>query len=172
MNISEIRDAVIIPLNAYISGAFPGAVVIEADQDGDMPKGPHATYKVTSPHIKDVGMAEETVEETAQGVYLKQAKSFKVVFSINAYAKDIDDSIDLATKLYDWFDFYGQEVFETHGLALVNLGEVENRDAFVVDGYERRNGFDVILRAHKTLQQDVEDAGYFDKVEINNKIYP
>lgn len=168
MDIVQIRDAVIAPLNQFLLMEMPGVMIIEADQDGDRPKGPHATYKITSPHIKDVGMPFESVEETDTTVFLRQDKSFKVAFSINAYAVDIDESISLATRLHEWFDFIGQEVFEDNDLALVEIGNIENRDAFIVDGYERRNGFDVIIRAAKTVKLDV---GYIEKVEINDKIY-
>jgi len=168
VKITEIRDLIIPALKTHIGG-LP---VIEADQTGKRPTGAHATYKFTSPYVKDIGQPEVTVVETAETYLLRQTETFKVTLSITAYHKDVDESIELAQKIRDWFDFYGQEDLEAAGIAVVSLGQVENRDALVVDDYERRNGFDVILRAHKTLQQGIEEVGYFDKVEINNKIYP
>lgn len=164
MKISEIRDSVIIPLHE-----FAGVPVIEQDDIGDQPTGPHATYKFTSAYIKDVGMGEEWAEETQSTYTLNRREMFKVTLSFNAYDMDSDESYDLATKLNEWFRFYGQELLESAGIAVVSVGNIENRDSFVVDEYERRNGFDVILRVGKEMALDV---GYIEKVEINDKLYP
>jgi hypothetical protein len=163
VKISEIRDALIIPLHT-----FAGVPVIEQEDTGDQPTGPHATYKFTSSYIKDVGMSEEWAEASEDTYVLKQQETFKVALSITAYAADSDASFDLAMTLREWFQFYGQDDLEAANIAVVNLGNVDNRDAFVVDEYERRNGFDVILRVSKELSMDV---GYIEKVEINDKIY-
>lgn len=163
MQITEIRDALMPALFAHC-----GVPIIEQDQTGVRPDGPHGTYKFTSPYIKDVGLPNETAIAEGNTYFLSQSETYKVTLSLSAYAMDGDESYGLAVKMREWFDFYGADELEGIDVVVVTLGNIENRDAFVVDDYERRNGFDVTLRVFKELKREV---GYIEKIEVNDVIY-
>lgn len=161
MKITEIRDAVIPEI-----AAFCGKPIIMGDTIGDKPKGPHATYKITLPYGKGVGQAEETMEAASDGAYVKRIEEYRSTFSFTAYAMDEDDSIELAQQIHDWFAFEGYAFLEGMGVVIADQTDVTNRDAFIVDDYERRNGFDVILKVMRTRKMEVD---WFDKVQANGE---
>jgi hypothetical protein len=156
--IARVRDLIIPELNRFCA-----APIIEADQTGNKPNGPHATFKFTSPRFKDIGQAEETGHYEAlfvtpymiSEVYqIKRVEHFKITISITAIDEDIDGSMDLASKLHEWFDFYGSEILDIGKIAVVEKTDIQNRDVFIAEDYERRNGFDVILRVTKEMFRD------------------
>lgn len=162
MNIQQLKETIIPPL-----ATFCGVPIVEADQVIEKLSYPHATFKVTSPYLKDNGQAEETVHDAVNGYQLRYTESYKVVISFTAYSLDIDESLDLAQKIRDWFAFYGTDVLESNNIAVVNQTDIQNRDTFIVDDYERRNGFDVVLRVTRELYKDIS---WIEQTEINGII--
>lgn len=158
MNVKELR-AVLIPAIKKNCGA----PIIMADQMGERPKVPHATYKFTTAHGKAVGQAEETGVVINGEYKLQRLSDYKVTISFTSYAMDDDDSVVLAQKIYDWFSFAGLDVLQSIGVAVADQTDVINRDAFVIEDYERRNGFDVILRVP---HQQLKDIEWIDVAEI------
>ncbi|MEI5869234.1 hypothetical protein WBS46_16800 [Bacillus albus] len=158
MNIKELRAVLIPAINKHCA-----APIIMADQMGERPKVPHATYKLTTPYGKAIGQAEETGVVIDGKYKLQRLSDYKTTISFTAYAMDDDDSIALAQKIYDWFSFAGVDVLQSIGVAVADQTDVINRDAFVIEDYERRNGFDVILRVPYQQLIDVESV---DNVEI------
>lgn len=136
--------------------AFCNVPIIEADQSGDKPKGPHATFKITSPFIKGVGQAEQRAKFGQSKYELSRVEDFKRVLSFTAYAMDEDESFDLAQQIHDWFEFYGYEFLNNKNVVVIEATAVQNRDVFLFDDYERRNGFDVTLRLTRELVQEAE----------------
>jgi hypothetical protein len=157
MNVTQLKN-IIIPEIA----SFCDVPVIEADQIGERPSGPHATFKVTSPYLKDVGQAEQIMHQNGENLQLKHVESYKIVVSFTAYAMDSDTSFDLAQKIHDWFAFYGSDVLDSNDIVVVEQTAIQNRDVFLIDDYERRNGFDVTLRVTKEMVKNID---WFDKVE-------
>lgn len=157
MDIKTLKAQLIPELNTYCQ-----VPIIEADQKGDKPDGPHAVFKITSPFLKGVGQAEETPIQTADTYKIKRVESYRVAISFTSYAMDEEKSLELAQKLYDWFAFFGYEYLDAIDVVLVEQTEVSNRDAFVINDYERRNGFDVILELTREITKDV---GYIETVE-------
>ncbi|WHY31645.1 phage neck terminator protein [Bacillus wiedmannii] len=158
MNVKELRAVLIPAINKYCA-----APIIMADQMGERPKVPHATYKLTTPYGKAVGQAEETGVVSDGKYKLQRLSDYKTTISFTAYAMDDDDSVILAQKIYDWFSFAGVDVLQSIGVAVADQTDVINRDAFVIEDYKRRNGFDVILRVPHQQLKDVESV---DNVEI------
>ena len=144
MNISELRAALIPKIKTFCN-----VPIIEADGNGPTPSGSFATYKFTTAYAKDVGRPIEVFETNK----LTRQDSYKVTISLSAYDMDDDVSRDLAQKIWDWFDFFGQDDLLTANVAVVELSNIVNRDAFVVENYERRNGFDVIIRVLRELER-------------------
>lgn len=159
MKMADLRGVFVAKVAAY--AGFP---IIEADQNAPKPDGPHATYKFTTAYAKDAGMPDVTAYEDGSGqFYVKQDKVIRTTVSFTAYAMDNDASYDLAQSIRDWFDFIGVEDMQAAGIAVIDMTGVDNRDAFVVDDYERRNGFDVILRHGQEL---LISSTYIETVDI------
>lgn len=158
MNVKELRAVLIPAISKHCT-----APIIMADQMGERPKVPHATYKLTTPYGKAVGQAEETGVVIDGKYKLQRLSDYKTTISFTAYAMDDDDSVELAQKIYDWFSFAGIDVLQSIGVAVADQTDVINRDAFVIEDYERRNGFDVILRVPHQQLKDVESV---EDVEI------
>lgn len=159
MKITEARD-ILIPAIA----AFCKVPIIQADQTGDIPDGPHATYKFTTPYAKDVGQAETTFHSTDEGMELHHKENYKATLSITAYAMDSDISHDLAQQIHDWFGYQGHILLDNYGIVVVEKTNVVNRDAIFVEEYERRNGFDVIMRLSRKIIHDVDYFEYVDGI--------
>ncbi|HDR4393015.1 TPA: hypothetical protein ACOQ31_004824 [Bacillus cereus] len=151
MNVKELRAVLIPAIKKHC-----GAPIIMADQMGERPKVPHATYKLTTPYGKAVGQAEETGVVINGEYKLQRLSDYKTTISFTAYAMDDDDSVTLAQEIYDWFSFAGVDVLQSIGVAVADQTDVINRDAFVIEDYERRNGFDVILRVPYQQLKDIE----------------
>lgn len=151
MNVKELRAVLIPAIKKHC-----GAPIIMADQMGERPEVPHATYKLTTPYGKAVGQAEETGVVINGEYKLQRLSDYKTTISFTAYAMDDDDSVTLAQKIYDWFSFAGVDVLQSIGVAVADQTDIINRDAFVIEDYERRNGFDVILRVPHQQLKDIE----------------
>ena len=160
--IERVRNAIIPALNT-----FCGAPIIEADQTGDKPAGPHATFKFTSTRIKDVGQAEEKPIQTDTTYKLQRVEQYKIVISITAFDEAVDGSEALANKIYDWFEFYGADTLAANNIAVVSKTNIQNRDIFIADYYERRNGFDVTIRVTNTIEREID---YIDTVNTTETV--
>jgi len=138
--------------------------LILANQDASRHDLPFATYNITSPYIKDVGYANITYEDTGDKLIKKRDEQYKITISFIIHAGSEETAIDLANKVRQWFLFYGEDYIRDLNIAVVSVGNVENRTTFMVDTYEYRHGFDVQLRLSDEQAREVE---YFDKIEIN-----
>ena len=83
--------------------------------------------------------------------------------SFQIYAEDEETTIDLTNKVRQWFLFYGLDFIQSQNVAVVTVGDIENRTTFLVDSYEYKYGFDVQLRLS---DQQMKEVDYFDKVRI------
>lgn len=163
MNISELKTAIIPAITSYT-----GHPLIMGDDMGDKPDGPHATYKFITPYAPGVGQADQYVVEVHGATFLRTVDEYKTTISISSYAFDEDESLNLAQLIYDWFAFDGVEKLQQLGIAVVEQTAIANRDAFVVENYERRNGFDVILRINRLKDLPISTI---EHVEINGVWY-
>lgn len=157
--IAAFKDLLIPVIKTFCNGIS----IIEADQKGDRPDGAHATFKITSPYIKGVGQAEEIGEFGETSYQLRRVDPFKRVLSFTAYDMDEDISHELAQQIHDWFSYHGYDFLTINNIVVAEQSAVSNRDAFVIDGYERRNGFDVTLRMTREMIQEFE---YIEHVDI------
>lgn len=156
MKTSELKASIIPPL-----ATFCGSPIIMADGVGDKPNGQHATYKITTPYGKGTGQPEQTIIQTETDVKLRQVNEYRTIISFTAYSMDEDESLDLAKKIYDWFAFDGYDVLDAIGVVIVEQTDITGRDAFIVENYERRNGFDVIIRI---MDEKEKNVNWFDKI--------
>lgn len=156
MSTDDFKNLIIPALRAFV-----GVPVIRADQMGGTIDGPHMTYKLTTPYGQERGQAEEKWVEVDGELILTHTESFRRVVSFSAYAMDDEVSIDLAQSARDWFNFAGYEFLSANNVVLVEATSVANRDVFVLEDYDRRNGFDATLRFTRVSQAAID---YYDGV--------
>lgn len=151
MSIAAFKNALIPQIKAFCN-----VPIIEAEQKGPKPTGPHATFKITTPYLKGVGQAEETGQGNETSYTLNRVEEFKRILSITAYDEDADASFELAQKIHDWFSFYGSDFLDANNMVVADQTAVANRDIFLIEDYERRNGFDITMRLTREINQDIE----------------
>lgn len=143
-----------------------GITVIQANQKGEIPPLPYAVYNITAPYVKDRGQPNVTTRDADEELYLQYEEQYLVTISFNIYADKNETTIGNAIKLRQWFLFVGQQYLQDNGIAVVNVGNIENRTAFLVDSYEYKHGFDVQLRMTQTAEMPTE---WFNKVTFKGE---
>lgn len=135
--------------------------IIRADQIGKLPPLPYATYKIIGDRK---GIGRENISHVDQPDALVETRSQERNFtiSINTYGTSHDNAYEVATQLRKWFDGRGSFFLDGIGVALASISEVGNRTTFLMDSYDEKWGFDVIIRYNETDEYEID---YFDKVE-------
>lgn len=143
-----------------------GLTIIRADQLGDLPSLPYATYKMISDRK---GFGRENVEHIDQTNALVEQSSQErnVTISFNVYGTSHDNAYEETKKLRKWFEQRGSLFLDDINVAIADISEVTNRTTFLIDSYDEKWGFDVIIRYNESDQFEID---YFDKVEINVEI--
>lgn len=135
--------------------------IIRADQTGDIPTLPYVTYKIIGDRK---GQGRENISHVDQPDSLieKRTQERNFTISFNTYGTSHDNSFEVASQLRKWFEGRGSFFLDGLGVAIVSISEVGNRTTFLVDTYDEKWGFDVIIRYNETDQYEID---YFDKVE-------
>lgn len=140
--------------------------IIRADQPGALPNLPYATYKIIGDR-KGTGREDISYVSKENALEETRVEERNTTISFNCYGTTHDNSLALATQLRKWFVLGGSLFLEELNVAIVSIPEVQNRTTFLVDAYDEKWGFDVIVRY---LDIDAREVDYFDKVEIEKKI--
>jgi hypothetical protein len=138
--ISAIKDMI---AKAYQD---TGLRIIQANTTAPKPPLPYATYNITAPYVKERGKENISVYNDGNNNYLKRDEQYKITISFNVYSDKTETTIDWAMKLRQWFLFFGLDFIRDLNIAVVDVGNIENRTTFLVDSYEYKHGFDVQLR--------------------------
>lgn len=123
-----------------------GFEIIPANTTKPKPPLPYATYNIIAPYVQERGKGNISVYSDGSNTYLKRDEQYKITISFNVYSDENISTIELATKLRQWFLFLGSDFIRDQNVAVVNVGNVENRTVFLVDSYEYKYGFDVQFR--------------------------
>jgi len=141
-----------------------GILMVQADQEGaKMPPLPYGVYKATSPYIKGRGRGNAFYKDTGTSLQELYTEQPLMTISSNLFAQSGDAAMNLAMRLHEWFLFAGSDYLLENSIAVRSLGNVENRTTHLVDHYEYKYGFDVQLRAEKTLVKEID---WIEKVQI------
>ncbi|MGE7112733.1 phage neck terminator protein [Lysinibacillus sp. NPDC047702] len=140
--------------------------IIRADQFGKLPSLPYATYKIIGDRK---GKGRENISHKDQPNELQESRTQErnATISFNVYGTSHDDAYEVASQLRRWFEgrwFEGRGSFFLDSLevAVANVSDVQNRTTFLIDSYDEKWGFDVIIRYNETDEYEID---YFDKVE-------
>lgn len=135
--------------------------IIRADQLGKLPSLPYATYKIIGDRK---GRGRENLSHTNQPDALIETRSQErnATISFNVYGTSHDNAYEVASQLRRWFEGRGSFFLDALDVAIAIISEVGNRTTFLVDSYDEKWGFDVIIRYNETDEYEID---YFDKVE-------
>ncbi|KOY81573.1 hypothetical protein I6G82_08355 [Lysinibacillus macroides] len=135
--------------------------IIRADQLGKLPPLPYATYKIIGDRK---GRGRENLSHIDQPNALIETKSQErnATISFNIYGTSHDNAYEVASQLRKWFEGRGSLFLDSLDVAVASVSDVQNRTTFLVDSYDEKWGFDVIIRY---MDMDEYEIDYFDKVE-------
>ncbi|KZN96161.1 hypothetical protein AZI98_08845 [Aeribacillus pallidus] len=133
-----------------------GMEIIPANTTKPKPPLPYATYNIIAPYIKERGKGNLSVYQDGDSTFLKRDEQYKITVSFNVYSEENESTIDWAIKLRQWFLFWGLDFIQEQNVAVVNVGNIENRTVFLIDSYEYKHGFDVQLRLTNEQIRTVE----------------
>ncbi|MFJ7663746.1 LIC_12616 family protein [Lysinibacillus sp. NPDC097162] len=140
--------------------------IIRADQLGDVPKLPYATYKVISDR-KGVGQEDVSHVDNVAELVEARTQERNSTLSFNIYGTSHDNAYEVATQLRKWFEWRGSLFLDELNVAVANLTDVTNRTTFLLESYDEKWGFDAIIRYQEIDEHEID---YFDKVEVEMKL--
>ena len=138
-----------------------GLTIIRADQTGPLPALPYATYKVIGDR-KGFGRESSNYLDSPNALVETRNQTRNATISFNVYGTSHDNAYEVATQLRKWFEWRGSLFLDEINIAAVSVEEVGNRTTFLIDSYDEKWGFDVIIRY---LESDSLEIDYFDQVE-------
>lgn len=138
-----------------------GLTIIRADQTGDIPALPYATYKVIGDR-KGFGRESSNYLDSPDALVETRDQTRNATISFNVYGTSHDNAYEVATQLRKWFEWRGSLFLDEINVAAVPVEEVGNRTTFLINSYDEKWGFDVIIRY---LESDSLEIDYFDQVE-------
>ncbi len=148
INYTAIRNSIVQGLRDYLrANGYEDILVIQANPDAPEPSRPFVTMNVISLFIPEPGHPSLTLEDdTAVTVEETRTSLDHMITSFNFYDDSSEGSRELALKAHEYFDYYGRQELRKDNIVVAELHSIENRDALVVDSWDRKNGFDVRFR--------------------------
>lgn len=112
--------------------------VIRSNQNVEPPPYPYVSYGVITPM---------SVNNGTYGVYTDGVarKPFTQSWSVSVLSDDSSESVTLALKAREWFDYAGRTYLKDNNIIVQSVTSVSNRDNVISYGYEYKNGFDVFF---------------------------
>lgn len=128
---------------------------LKRDEQGEIiePKEvdyPYFSYNITS-HRMVQNIPYTTQSEMDVTVLWKEQWEFTVSFA--AIAKNIFEALEQARLLHSWFEETGYQTLSGIPMVKVRTTPITQRDFFLVDMYERRQGFEVVLRVAREIEK-------------------
>lgn len=152
MTFVEVRNGLISLLWDYL-----GCPVILSNQVQPEAEVPFGIYTVTAPYISDGGLGDITEREVEGGMEVTRMEMPTATFSFTFCSQDrtgpagkavsgADEAEDLASRAAGYFLHAGYDDFLRLGIAVVEVGQTQDRTVLIVDEAARRVGFDVRIR--------------------------
>ena len=139
-----IRQVLIEGMTAHL-----GVPVIELDGKGKLPPFPFMTYSFT-----DEGSPIGHMAVTAVGDQLIHSGTVTLSVAFQSYAKSRLESVNQANRARDWLMTDGHWLLKDNtGAVITEVGATQNNDLQIGEEWERRNGFELNLRAPNVIVQ-------------------
>lgn len=139
------------------------AVTKPADLETELVIYPYYSYNITS--YRKVQHITKRFDNSAnvQFIYYDQ---WDISISIAAVGVGIFETMEAARKLHVWFQDVGKRKLSLNSIPVITLGAVAQRDFFMGNQYERRHGFDLVLRMARESEELIT---YIETVEVQNE---
>lgn len=168
-----IRNTIVGKLHKYLNMG-----VVPQDSNNDKPPYPYLAYKFIVPYNQARGQGnystdvvpslDDRFEYDIEETLVTQPT---MTLSISAYSKGEGDdymtSYNAAKKAMGWFEHTGYQDLQDINVVVVSVQGFGDRSTLIVDDYEVRIGFDVILRFTDVVSRRLETI---EKLNINTDI--
>lgn len=157
IDVETFRGIITKGLSEYL-----GCKVIRTNQNQKPPAYPYVSYTITTLASANKG----TYGEYDDGIVRKQIEQ---TWSITAQSDKTGESMNLALKAREWFDYAGRIYFQANDVTVKAVTNITNRDNILTVDYEYKNGFDVVFYLFDELKNNIEQSGVIEKVTLNEK---
>lgn len=140
--------------------------IIRADQPGDLPSLPYATYKVLGDG-KGFGHEDVSYEDQPEELLETTEEERLMNVTYTAYGTTHDQAYELSQEIRKWFNRDGFFFLQKNGAAVARLSDVLNKTTFLFESYDEKYGVDVMIRYNEA---DAASVDYFDRVEYEINI--
>ena len=135
-----------------------GRPVILDAQHTNRPTRPYVGYSIgvladERVNNKFFEVVASSSEDFTYDIEDRLENQYKLTLSFNAYANTQAEAQDLIMEVRDWFIQFGVLGLQQKKVAIVEVLAIEAREILEVDKYDRRRGFDVILRIGRETVQ-------------------
>jgi len=141
--------------------------VVPQDQPGKKPSYPYMTYKFIVPYNQfnhQGNYSQELVPSNDKRFEYDIEETLELqpqmTLSLNAYCKGEPDNqmmaYETAKKAMDWFKHIGYQDLLDMNVVVVDIEAFGDRTVLIVDDYEARVGFDVIMRTTDAIKRRIE----------------
>lgn len=158
MGIKKIRNAIVKGLYKHL-----GMIPIPLEDLQPKEKYPYLTYNFINPYTQFRGQGNEyreLVPSTDEGFEFDVEETLELepqaTISINAYSKDKLEAQETAKRAMAWFLYEGYQYLADTNIVVVNVAALGDRTVQIIDFYEHRVGFDVIIRFADEIKRRYE----------------
>lgn len=139
-------------LKAYLSVGDRPCEVVRQNQVAEVPPYPYGAYTVTMP----ISGSKGTYSEAEDGTLYRNIEQ---TWSFTIQSDDQDEAMSLALRAYDFFTVAGHVLLADHGISVIRVQPVTNRDNLISIEYEFRKGLDVTFGLLTTINEANKGGG-------------
>ena len=172
IDFAQIRTDVLTGLCNYLRQVYADILVIEANPGAKEPLKPFLIMNFTSPYIPE---GIQAIEETAMVAHPEPEWDYDVEYtrysndtmscSFSIYGENPDQAVDIGLLAQRWFKFDGWDYLKSKGIIVVDCMALQNRDVYIIDSWQRRQGFDVIFRVLSKVKKVVPTTETVDLIQ-------
>ncbi|MDD5484055.1 MAG: hypothetical protein PHP98_10495 [Kiritimatiellae bacterium] len=174
LDFAAVRNNIQAGLQAYLREAYDGILVVFVNPEAPEPPQPYITMNFTSLYIPEPGRAPEFEEivpydpsrwghdppkDFESDVRITRRSNDEMVCSFTVHAADRDQSHAIGLAAIRWFEVDGYGWLKNRGIIPAEIMALTSRDAYLIDAWQRRVGFDVRFRVTSSI------ARYSDTIE-------
>lgn len=164
VQIRDIRNAIVKGLYQYLD-----LIPIPIEDLKNKEPYPYITYNFISPYTPFNGQgnySKKLVPSNDERFELDVEETLELqptaTISINSYSDDKLEAHELAKKAMDWFKHIGEQELYDDNIVVVSIEAFGDRSLLIVDNYEYRIGFDVIIRFTDIIKRRLETIEEWD----------
>jgi hypothetical protein len=129
---------------------------ILANQAQDKPPYPFYAYAPTAlKRVANIKQSERRINEDAGEPEIVEiiAEQHEMTLSVSCVSDTVFEALELAEKLKAWLKDTGYAYLSRNEIVVVKCTDTSQRDVYIINGYERRWTFDVVLRLGRNTER-------------------